>query len=54
MKKNVFIYLFLILIWGSWSYAECTSGDCVNGKGTLIYPDGRKVVGIWKDNKLQK
>lgn len=31
--------------------AECIDGDCVNGQGTYIWPDGEKYVGEWKKGK---
>ena len=30
---------------------ECLSGDCRNGQGTLTFPDGRRYVGAFRDNK---
>ena len=27
---------------------ECTEGDCENGKGTKVFPDGTKYVGEFK------
>lgn len=32
------------------AFAECVSGNCVNGQGTFIYYGG-KYVGQWKDGK---
>lgn len=31
--------------------AECLEGDCVNGKGTFIYPEDMKYVGDFKGGK---
>lgn len=31
---------------------ECTHGDCENGKGRYIYPNGDKYIGEFKDSKL--
>ena len=33
------------------SEEKCIKGDCVNGEGTMIYPDGSKYEGKWKDHK---
>jgi hypothetical protein len=30
--------------------ARCIAGDCVNGQGTVIYSNGDKYVGEFKDN----
>ena len=51
--KKLLIYLSFFLIWCNWSYAECTSGDCVNGQGTFISPDGKKYVGQFKNSKWE-
>ncbi len=32
-------------------YAECISGNCENGQGTMTYADGGTYVGQWKDGK---
>ena len=31
---------------------KCISGNCVNGQGTISYPNGGKYVGEWKDGLL--
>ena len=31
--------------------AECIEGDCVNGLGTYIWPNGDKYIGEWKNGK---
>lgn len=31
--------------------AECIDGDCVNGQGTYIWPNGDKFVGEWTNGK---
>ena len=54
MKNKVLIfiiYIFLILSFQSQVMAgECVSGNCVNGQGTLIWKDGTKYEGEFKDN----
>ncbi len=32
---------------------ECTHGNCENGKGRYIYPNGDKYIGEFKDSKLE-
>lgn len=32
---------------------DCIDGDCINGQGTMIYTDGSKYVGQWKDGKRE-
>jgi len=49
--KKLLLYLSLYLIWCNWSYAQCISGDCVNGQGTFTYPDAGKYVGEFKNGK---
>jgi len=31
--------------------AECVDGDCANGPGTYIWPNGNKYMGEWKNGK---
>lgn len=45
--------LGIALLWSLNSYAECISGNCVNGFGTYTYTDGRKYVGAWKNGKKE-
>ena len=49
MKK--LILLITLCLFSSVSWAECVEGDCVDGQGTYTWPDGRKYVGGWKDDK---
>ena len=32
--------------------ATCIEGNCIDGQGTMTYPDGAKYVGEWKDGEL--
>ena len=44
--------VLLLISTQSWGQETgCTSGNCVNGQGTLTYPDGTKYVGEWRDHK---
>jgi hypothetical protein len=33
--------------------SNCIAGDCINGKGTYIFPSGNKYEGDWKDYKRE-
>ena len=50
MKKHLPL-LILALFPFSLVGQECISGDCVNGQGTYIFPDGAKYVGEYKDGE---
>ena len=47
---KTFLTLF-VLFFSSSVFAECTSGDCVNGYGTQEWASGSKYVGEFKNNK---
>lgn len=49
--KKITLFLFFLLIWSNWSYADCISGDCVNGKGTFTSSNGTKFEGEFKNGK---
>jgi hypothetical protein len=48
MKKIISILVLGLLLSGN-GYAECTQGDCRNGKATFTFPNGRIYVGEFKD-----
>ena len=45
------LILFLVLYSGA-LYGQCLKGDCENGQGTYLLPDGSKFVGSFKDGKI--
>ena len=54
MKKSAILISILLLICflPINTFGECIKGDCVNGKGTLTFPNGYKYEGEFKDGKL--
>jgi hypothetical protein len=32
---------------------ECKEGDCINGYGSFVYPDGKTYTGYWKNGKRE-
>jgi len=48
--KRILILLCLPMI-GFGQQTGCISGNCQNGYGTYITPNGDKYVGEWKDGK---
>ena len=50
MKKLLGIVVLGLLLSGN-AYAECVEGDCKNGFGTYVWPDGDRYVGEWKKGK---
>jgi hypothetical protein len=50
--KNLLI--FLCLCTGiTTAFAQCIKGDCINGEGTMVYSNGGKYVGSFKDGKIE-
>ena len=54
MKKSiVFIcVLFTVCFISVNTFGGCIKGNCQNGQGTIITPDGEKYVGKFKDGKF--
>jgi SH3-like domain-containing protein len=44
---NLIVAVFLLLPQGA--YALCVQGDCHDGQGTVVLPDGRRYVGEFQD-----
>ncbi len=54
MRKILIITLFVSFMLPVSSFAdECTEGDCINGKGTLVFDTGHKYTGGFKDGVRQ-
>jgi hypothetical protein len=54
MKLTTFIIFLLTLCFCSaQAFGECTKGDCQNGEGTFLHPNGDKYVGQFKDGKME-
>ena len=51
MSKYVLSF-FCLFFFTSQLFAQCTAGDCQNGKGTFVYPSGAKYVGEFKDGEI--
>ena len=50
--KKALIYFSIVFICCNWSYADCISGDCVNGKGTFTSSNGTKFEGEFKNDEM--
>ncbi len=54
--KQAVVHLILVILWMWLMHSkaiadQCVEGDCVNGKGTLMYSTGHKYVGEFKNGK---
>ncbi len=49
--RHLFLLLFFSFVTLNLS-AQCTAGDCQNGKGTYVYPSGAKYIGEFKDGEI--
>ncbi|NOQ65621.1 MAG: hypothetical protein GQ556_00190, partial [Desulfobacterales bacterium] len=45
MKKTFQFLTILLLIFPAITYGECLEGDCVNGFGIYIFPEGGQYAG---------
>jgi hypothetical protein len=52
MKVSLSISFFLILLAQNALWAQCTSGNCQNGRGTFVYPSGAKYTGDFKNGEI--
>ena len=51
MKKLLGVVV-LSLFWCATAYAECKTGNCLNGTGTKVWSNGDQYVGEWKNGKF--
>ncbi len=51
MNKSIFVFLFFSFFAGD-IFAQCTSGDCQDGKGIYLYPSGAKYVGEFENGEI--
>lgn len=51
MLKQVFPFALFLCIAHAVS-AQCVSGNCINGKGTFVYPSGAKYIGDFKNGEI--
>jgi len=49
--RHLILFLFCTFFTFQLS-AQCTAGDCQNGKGTYIFPSGAKYTGDFKDGEI--
>ena len=55
MKKllpSLFVVFFCLIPNLTFGSGKCIVGDCVNGEGTMTYPDGSKYKGEWKNGSF--
>lgn len=50
--KRIALFLLFLAVMGVSLQAQCVQGDCINGRGTYIYPSGAKYVGDFKDGEI--
>lgn len=52
IPKTLFFTFMCLLALPSMTVANCVKGNCNNGKGIYVTPDGNKYIGIFKNNKI--
>jgi len=50
--KRILLLLPFVLLVSSVVSAQCIAGDCVNGRGTFVYPSGAKYIGDFKNGEI--
>lgn len=50
---TIILSFFFVFVYASLLSAQCLQGDCLNGSGIFVYPNGNRFEGIWKGGKLQ-
>ena len=51
MKVLLMSLVFIICFSPVNIFGQCIEGNCVNGKGTFVSPDGAKYIGQFKDSR---
>ena len=49
--KGAFVLLLSICVNTVSTFGQCLEGNCKNGRGTMIFSDGTKYIGQFKDGK---
>ena len=49
LKKVIFLLAVFVFVFTTCTAAQCVSGDCQNGFGGIIYPNGDKYIGDFKN-----
>jgi len=52
MYKSLAFFFFLFSFFSIQTHAQCISGNCINGKGTYVYPSGAKYLGDFKNGEI--
>ena len=52
MTQNIFLLILLVFIAPIDSLAGCIEGNCENGQGVMLFDDGSKYEGHFKDEML--
>ena len=49
--KKIFLTILFTLVLSGGAYAECIQGNCLNGEGIKLYPNGSKYSGYFKNGE---
>ena len=53
MKKIInYTLICIFFITSILAKAQCTKGDCKNGKGTFVYPSGATYIGDFRNGEI--
>lgn len=51
MVGPIALFVTTCMLFREKSMGKCLEGNCFDGQGTILYPNGEKYVGEWKNGK---
>ena len=52
MFRSLAVFLCVFCFFSTNIHAQCVAGNCINGKGTFVYPSGAKYIGDFRNGEI--